>query len=75
MPITHDELYTALSSAFPAASITLTDLAGDNDHWSVTIRAQEFTGKNRIAQHKLVQQAVAGLNIHALAIKTESMET
>lgn len=72
MPITHDELFATLHTAFPDAEITLKDLAGDNDHWQATIVSNVFAGKPRVAQHKMVQQAVTSHNIHALAITTKT---
>lgn len=72
MPISKEELENVIRSNFPDAQISLKDLAGDDDHWSVEIIDKTFTGLTRIQQHKLVQQAVAGRNIHALQIKTGS---
>ncbi len=70
MPIREQDLHARLESAFPDATIAIRDLAGDNDHWEVTIVSPVFAGKTRIAQHRLVQDAVAGEDIHALSIKT-----
>lgn len=64
-----------LRQAFPQASITLTDLAGDNDHWQAEIVAEDFRGKSRIAQHQLVYAALKGAMgeaLHALALKTRA---
>lgn len=72
MPITKEDLHLALSSHFSDADITIVDLAGDDDHWQVSICSKEFLGKSRIAQHKMVQDAVKNYNIHALAIKTKT---
>ncbi len=73
MPITRTELESLLCGSFPEARVTLEDLAGDNDHWSVTIASPLFQGKSRLEQHRMVQEAVNGRNIHALAIKTVSL--
>ena len=70
MPITQEALETALRLAFSDANIAITDLAGDNDHWAVELHSPVFAGKSRLAQHRLVQDAVAQHNIHALSIKT-----
>lgn len=72
MPIKQNELQTCLEDAFPNAHITYQDLAGDNDHWQVTITAKEFEGKSKLAQHRLVHDAVAHYDIHALSIKTNT---
>lgn len=70
MPIERNKLEELIKETFPDADIEIIDLAGDNDHWRVIIAAAEFEGKTRIQQHKMVQAAIAGHDIHALAIKT-----
>lgn len=70
MPITHENLVTLIKQSFPDAEVNARDLAGDNDHWQVEIKSSAFTGKSRIEQHRMVQNAVANENIHALSIKT-----
>lgn len=72
MPIEEKELENLIRSAFTDAEIEITDLAGDNDHWQVSITSPAFEGKNRIEQHKMVQAAVADHDIHALSIKTST---
>ncbi len=59
--------------AFPTASVEITDLAGDGDHYAATVTAEEFRGKNRVQQHKLVYGALKGEMggaLHALALET-----
>jgi stress-induced morphogen len=66
-----------LREAFPDALITLTDLAGDNDHWSAEIVSEKFRGKSRVAQHQLVYAALKGRMggaLHALALTTRPPE-
>lgn len=70
MPITEQELTNAVQTAFPDAQVTCKDLAGDNDHWQVTVVDATFKGKPRIQQHRMVQDAVKDHDIHALSIKT-----
>ncbi len=70
MPITETELKAKLKARFPDGVIEVKDLAGDNDHWQVSITSSAFAGQPRIAQHRLVQDAVKDENIHALSIKT-----
>jgi stress-induced morphogen len=68
-------LEALLRDAFPAAQITLTDLAGDNDHWSAEIIDDCFRGKSRVAQHQMVYAALQGKmggELHALQLKTSS---
>ncbi len=72
MPIEHEKLESLLKARFPTADVMIEDLAGDNDHYSATIISDEFEGKSRIEQHKMVQDAVKNEDIHALAIKTKA---
>lgn len=64
-----------LRDAFPEAQITLTDLAGDNDHWQAEIVSETFRGKSRVAQHQQVYAALKGRMggaLHALALTTRT---
>ena len=73
MPLAKEDLETYIRRAFPDADITFTDLAGDNDHWSVTVKSAAFKEKSRIQQHKMVYAALEGAmdgTLHALQIKT-----
>lgn len=72
MPISEEELESALKKKFPDAQIKCQDLAGDKDHWEVEIVDSVFQGQSRIQQHKMVQEAVAEYDIHALSIKTST---
>ena len=68
-----DEIESLIKAAFPDADVVMTDLAGDNDHWSADIRSSAFKGKTRVQQHQMVYAAlegrVGGL-LHALQLKT-----
>jgi stress-induced morphogen len=64
-----------LREAFPDARITLTDLAGDNDHWQAEVVSEAFRGKSRVAQHQQVYAALKGRMggaLHALALTTRT---
>lgn len=73
MPLERAELEQMVHDAFPDATVELTDLAGDNNHWSLSIASQQFQGKSRVQQHKMVYDALKG-NVgdvlHALQLKT-----
>ena len=74
MAIKTNELTSLIKEAFPDANISIDDLAGDNNHYSVTIISNVFKGKNRIEQHKMVYKALKGRmgnELHALAINTK----
>ena len=49
MPMPAEEITAMIKDAIPDARIELTDLAGDNDHWSATIVSEEFRGNPRYA--------------------------
>jgi stress-induced morphogen len=73
MPMPQQVLEARLASAFPDAEITVTDLAGDGDHYRARIVSSAFTGLPRVRQHQLVNKALAdvlGGELHALALET-----
>lgn len=75
MAMTRETLEGFLTEAFPDAEITLTDLAGDNDHWQAEIVSPQFEGKSRVTQHQMVYAALKGKmggELHALALKTKA---
>jgi len=74
MPIEPEALEKLILSAFPGAGVEIRDLAGDMDHYEVKIVSAAFRGKSRLDQHRMVQEAVKGKGIHALAIKTSIPE-
>lgn len=77
MAMDRDTLEAHLRKAFPDAEITLTDLAGDNDHWQAEIVSAAFAGMPRVRQHQLVYAALKGKmggELHALALKTRAPE-
>jgi stress-induced morphogen len=74
MPMKPDEIETLVKAALPDAHITLVDTAGDNDHYSITVTSAEFAGKTRVAQHRMVMDALGdkmGTKLHAMAITTK----
>lgn len=75
MAMPRETLESFLTEAFPDAEITLTDLAGDNDHWQAEIISTQFAGKSRVVQHQMVYAALQGTmggELHALALKTSA---
>ena len=68
-----EEIENLIKESIPDAEIKIEDLAGDNNHYSATIKSKIFSGKNRIEQHKLVYKALKGKmgnELHALALNT-----
>jgi stress-induced morphogen len=73
MALSHQKLTALLQEAFPQAEITLKDLAGDSDHYAVTILSDQFEGLTRVQRHQLVYGALGqkmGNELHALSIQT-----
>ena len=51
----------------------ISKIVGDNDHWAATVTAPQFAGLTRVAQHKLVYEALGGRMggvLHALQLTT-----
>ena len=73
MSLKLEEIKTLIKESIPDAQITIQDLAGDNNHYSATIKSKTFSGKSKIEQHKLVYKALKGKmgnELHALALNT-----
>ena len=74
MPIEQKKLESLIADKFPESKILVEDLAGDNNHYSVTIESSKFNGLTRIQQHQLVYQSLDGLmdaELHAMQLKTK----
>jgi stress-induced morphogen len=74
MAMSAKEIETAIRAAFPDAEISITDLAGDGDHYSASVASAAFSGKTRVQQHKMVYDALAGRmgsTLHALQLQTK----
>ena len=67
------DLRAAITTAFPGAEVTITDLAGDGDHFVAHVVCESFRGMTRVAQHKAVYAALGGRmggELHALQLTT-----
>ena len=68
-----EEIKNLIKESIPDAEITIQDLAGDDNHYSATIKSKVFNGKSKIDQHKIVYKALKGKmgeELHALALNT-----
>jgi len=78
MPVQATEIERLLRDAFPTATIEIRDLAGDGNHYQASVVAEEFRGKNRVQQQRMVNQALKSLldgedaPLHALALQTSA---
>ncbi len=73
MPMSGPDIEAAILAALPEAQVELRDLAGDDDHWAVTVTSSAFSGKSRVQQHKMVYAAIGekmGGELHALQVTT-----
>ena len=68
-----EEIKNLIKEALPDAEISIQDLAGDDNHYSATIKSKIFNGKTKIEQHKMVYKSLKGKmgnELHALSINT-----
>lgn len=73
MAMSAQEIERFIKEALPDATITISDLAGDGNHYSANVISETFKGKNRVQQHQLVYAALKGRmggELHALALQT-----
>ena len=73
MSLKINEITKMIKEAFPDAEVKIEDLAGDENHYSATVKSKIFNGKNKIEQHKLVYRALKGKmgnELHALQLNT-----
>ncbi len=73
MALKIEEIKSLIKESMPDAEIIIEDLAGDENHYSATIKSKIFSGKSKIEQHKLVYKALKGKmgnELHALALNT-----
>ena len=74
------EIETLIRETFPEAKITITDLAGDGNHYAAEVIDESFRGKHRVQQQRAVYTALKGKmdgshgELHALALTTKVPE-
>lgn len=72
------EIEALIRATFPQAKITITDLAGDGNHYAAEIIDESFRGLNRVQQQRAVYAALQGRmdgpagDLHALALTTKA---
>ncbi len=73
MAMASADIEALIRAALPDAAVTITDLAGDGDHYAAHVVSAAFAGKSRVAQHQLVYRALGGRmggELHALQLTT-----
>jgi stress-induced morphogen len=72
------EIEALIREGFPDAKITITDLAGDGNHYAAEVIDASFAGQSRVAQQRAVYAALKGKmdgaqgELHALALTTRA---
>ncbi|MDR6851156.1 stress-induced morphogen [Sphingomonas sp. BE123] len=73
MPMAASEIEALIRAALPDASVEITDLAGDGDHYAAHVVSEQFRGMPRVRQHQTVYAALGGRMggvLHALQLTT-----
>lgn len=75
MAMSAEEIERHIKAAIPDAEVTITDLAGDGDHYSARVVSRTFAGLTRVQQHQRVYAAMGGRvggELHALQLQTSA---
>ncbi|MEM6305669.1 MAG: BolA family transcriptional regulator [Pseudomonadota bacterium] len=78
MPMQAEDIEALIRESFPDAQITITDLAGDGNHYAAEVIDASFKGQNRVQQQRAVYAALKGKmdgaqgELHALALTTKA---
>ncbi|SEO28498.1 Stress-induced morphogen (activity unknown) [Salinihabitans flavidus] len=78
MAIQAHEIEALIRAEFPDAKVTITDLAGDGNHYAAEVIDESFRGKNRVQQQRAIYAALKGKmdgpagDLHALALTTKA---
>lgn len=73
MPMAASEIENMIGAAMPGATVQITDLAGDGDHYAAHVIWDGFSSMNRIARTRAVYAALDGKmggELHALQLTT-----
>ena len=68
------EIEALIVAAIPDATVTMTDLAGDGDHYAAKVVSASFAGMSRIARTRAIYAALGGRmggELHALQLTTD----
>ncbi|MEQ8897508.1 MAG: BolA/IbaG family iron-sulfur metabolism protein [Roseovarius sp.] len=78
MAMQAQEIEDLIRKDFPDAQITITDLAGDGNHYAAEVIDASFKDMNRVQQQRAVYAALKGKmdgpdgDLHALALTTKA---
>lgn len=72
------EIEDLIRASFPNATVSITDMAGDGNHFAAEVIDESFRGQNRVQQQRAVYAALKGKmdgaagELHALALTTRA---
>ncbi|MFT4843872.1 MAG: stress-induced morphogen [Planctomycetota bacterium] len=78
MPMLAKDIETLIRETFPDANITITDLAGDGNHFSAEVVDESFRDLSRVQQQRAVYASLKGKmdgeqgDLHALQLTTKA---
>lgn len=73
MVMAAEDIERMIVAAIPDAHVSITDLAGDGDHYAARVVSPAFVGLSRVRQHQMVYKALGdrmGGQLHALQLTT-----
>jgi len=73
MPMAAADIEALIKAGIPDAQVSITDLAGDGDHYAAHVVAESFRPLSRIARQRAVYAALGGRmggELHALQLTT-----
>ncbi|MEJ7776343.1 MAG: BolA family transcriptional regulator [Sphingomicrobium sp.] len=77
MAMPASEIERLIREAIPDAQVTITDLAGDGDHYAARVVSPAFSGVSRVKRHQQVYAALGGRmggELHALQLQAVAPE-
>ncbi|MEL6481640.1 MAG: BolA/IbaG family iron-sulfur metabolism protein [Pseudomonadota bacterium] len=80
MAVQAGEIERLIREAFPTATVEIRDTAGDGNHYFAVVVAEEFRGKNRVQQQRMVNEALSSIlkgpdaPLHYLGLQTSAPE-
>lgn len=77
MAMPASEIERLIREAIPDADVTITDLAGDGDHYAARVVSPAFSGMSRVKRHQQVYAALGGRmggELHALQLQAVAPE-
>lgn len=77
MPMDPHAIEKMIRTGLPDATVVITDLRGDGDHYAAKVTSPAFRGLSRVQQHQMVYGALKGFvgtELHALSLQTLTPE-